>query len=317
MATKLPLDSPRWQQLQSFGGNGAALPVLIRRAQAGPDGVQAVARLEDLIYQQYSCCEATFAVVPHLVELVASYPTDRRAPLCILLGSIAATCDLPPGSRVEDLIPAYRSALADAEPLCVETLLAGAWDLQTSYYLGVSAIGLAAHPLGGLFMDNLVPHAKANSTAVCPRCGTSVVVAVFDTGLVAYSGGSQPYPKAPEPGRTPTAPVNPTTPGRDPNPWAEVGRRLHLLIGGLTTTSYPGLAHVRAASVVAESGLTPRVSASGVFSLLGALITLKGFPDRAMRFYHACDSITCPSCSLAFVFAEHWWGLPRQRPGQR
>jgi len=78
MNTKLSLESERWKSLKSVSGESAELPGLIRGIQVADDANRGplLADLESRIFEQYSCCEATYAVVPYLVE-TARFP--RRA----------------------------------------------------------------------------------------------------------------------------------------------------------------------------------------------------------------------------------------------
>lgn len=309
MTEKLSLESPRWQTLQSFGGISEDLPKLIEQAQAecalGKN--QAFRNLQDRIYHQYSCCEATFAVLPYLVEIGAEVPYEKCRDIWVLVGHIAVTCDAYAELSPVDLLPVFRSALSDAEPRCIESFLANPLELYETYYLSVAAIGMAGHPLGKLFMDNPFAHKEAESTAICPYCGMRIQVACFDSGLVV---GYDPvlYPNPPESSQMPERPGAFEIPKRSPNPWAPVGRELRALIqkGG----DLPGArSYLEVAALLAEGGLTPDVDIKIVFSLLGALITLKGYPKPAMRYFHTHDKISCPSCKSNFVFADHWWGL--------
>jgi hypothetical protein len=311
MDGKLPLDSPRWRSLESFGGDSSEIPALIRQLlqQADPADGEALAELQDRIYQQYSCTEAAYAVLPYLIEAATTRPPDQGVNLWILIGSIAATCQPSLDHPPQDLLPAFRLGISEAEPRCLQALLQGKWDLIRSYYLSLASIALAGHRLGKLFVDNLFPHAEANSTAICPKCRAQIEVAVFDTGLVVQDP-QKPYPDPPAPGLPPEKPRRFQFTARSPNPWATVGRESRALIRARSDLA-PVTPHLEAAASLAESGLTPDAPAALVFCLVGSLITLKGFPEPAVRYFHTCDSIACPNCGNRFIFAEHWWGLTR------
>ena len=309
MIDKLPIHSPVWSTLESFGPDPNQLPQLIRKLQesSDPTNCSAFSDLEDQIYQQYSCCEATYAVVPHLVEIGAGLAPKEGHKLWILVGHIAGTCDFALEPPPPNLVPSFNASLVEAEPHCLSAFVAEPWDILTSYYLAVSALALAGHPLGKLVMDNLFPNKSANSTAFCPVCNTKVDVAFFDGGLVVRTEPlSRPTP--PDPGRPPERPTELEFQRRAVNPWIRIGREIRRLVA--EKDAQPGAApHLELACTAAECGPNNTLQAGAAFSLLGAMITLKGFPKPAMRYFHAWDVVECPRTRTQFTFADNWWGV--------
>lgn len=310
MDNKLPLDSARWRELQSTTVTSADLPKLIRQIQIQKrlSNSKPFVKLIDRIIHQFDCCEATYAVVPYLVEIGDGLLLEERLEIWNWVGTIAATYDVSEDPAPEDLLPTFQSALQVAEVGCIDTLIGKNWDLEDSYNLSVDAFGLAGHALGKLTMDKMVAYDDAESAARCPNCSEEVEVAVFDAGLVVVGEGNSSDPAPPNPERLLANPTAFEVATRSPNPWASIGNALRTL--AQQAIDRPSvLAHLEAAASVAEGGLTPDVKAGPAFSLLGGLIMLKGFPEPAMRYFHAWDRISCPYCESEFVFADHWWGL--------
>jgi hypothetical protein len=66
--------------------------------------------------------------------------------------------------------------------------------------------------------------------------------------------------------------------------------------------------HLQVAAAIAEQGLRADSEVGAAFSLLGAMLSAKGFTDPALRYFHAWDVVACPICAAEFVFCDHWWG---------
>jgi RNA polymerase subunit RPABC4/transcription elongation factor Spt4 len=316
MPEPLPLDSPRWGDLVTIAGDAAEIPRLLERVarERDFDAGDAFLQLVDHIYEQYGCCEATYATFPHLVRIGTEVPAGDSLDLWVLLGMMVGTCDPSVSAAgAADLLPAFDSARADAERRALEALVDLEDEPEYAFNLGLAAVALSGHPLGKLYWDSYVPLDDAGETrAVCPNCKTELQVLAFDTGLVVLDDpttSEEPEPPGP---RTPVPPpaVVELPPPRTPNPWAPFGERLRARLerGRLRRDVVP---HVELAARVAEAGVGRGVPAGAVFSLLGGLVLLQDEPGGAGRYFHAWDTIRCPACSSAMVFAERWWGAVR------
>ena len=305
----LPLDDPRWKTLESFGPRPGRIPSLLRRVEKErkfTDG-KAFDALWAEIFDQYSCVEASYAVLPHLVRIGADAPRAEAAFLWTMIGSLATSCDGTEGPPPADLVEGFREGIAEAEGHCLRALQEEKCELEICYDLSVAALGLAGHPLGKLIMDDYAPSGDGESQAVCPDCDSEVVVAVFDEGLVVLED-EEAEPDAPDPPRELVRP--PRTPrmkAREPNPWKPIAGELakHAKAGD---ESDERARHRELAAAVAAAGVTPEVDTGPAFSLLGSLLRMKGYPDAAVRLFHAWDRIRCPECGAEFTFAERWWG---------
>jgi hypothetical protein len=300
--------------LESFGPRPGRIPTLLRRVEKErkfSDG-KAFDALWAEIFDQYSCADASYAVLPHLVRIGTGAPPSDAAFLWTMVGSLATSCDGTEGPPPADLLEGFREGIAEAEVHCLRTLVREECELELCYDLSVAALGLAGHALGKLIMDDYAPAEDGESQAVCPDCGSEVYVAVFDEGLVVLED-EEAEPDAPDPARGLVRPPRPPRlPTREPNPWRTIAGELAKLTKGFEGSD-EAARHLELAAAVAAAGVTPDVGAGPAFSLLGALLQMKGFPDAAVRFFHAWDRIQCPECKAEFAFAEQWWGV---QPGE-
>ena len=302
---KLPLNSPQWSKLDSFGDSGQ-LPSLVQQLEESddPGASEVFGDLLDAIYQQYSCCEAAYAVLPYLVELGLKLHNGSDPDLWIYVGQMAGTCK-GPVDRAE-FMSTYKAALDAAQGHWIKVLLESSQDLRTLYYLSVATIALTQNPLGKLVMDNLFPDKYAESTAVCPFCAQNVSVACFESGYVVRLSVSK-RPEPPSPPIPLSAPRKSVLPQASPNPWQAVASAL---TDFMSSAELPAgsIEHLQAARELADRGLTSQSDPALVFSLLGSLLILRGHPEAGMRYLHAWDSIACSECGRSFIFADRWWG---------
>jgi hypothetical protein len=293
-----------------WAGDPAKLPSLIQTLRGAPEVTThpAFEQVKAEIHQQQAPCEATFAVTPYLVELLGKTRDADRSELLIQIGFIAAT-------EVQMIAPdefraAFEESLAAAERLCIQHLLRTDCDLPTAYYLATACLALARHPLGQLMLDNYWPHLNAETYAVCPTCTRRVGVAAFDTGLVVETSSRNPYPAAPPSGTPPEPPEPPDEDeSRKPNPWEPLAAVIQISAARVSLTA--GLApHYDAAAALSANGLTTEANPSAAFSLMGAMLAVKGYAAHAPRYFHSSDHIACPNCKTRFRFADRWWRLP-------
>jgi hypothetical protein len=312
MTERLPLDSPRWTQLATFGGNAGDVPSLIRRIQAERSftSESAFAEFVDRVFQQFSVREAVYAAVPHLVDLGETLPQDQSAELWVWIGTVAACAAVSEHPVPPEFADAYAEALATAEVHCVTALASGRLEVFEAYQIGVAALGLAGHRLGLLVMDNYSPEEDAETSAVCQACGKQIQVAAFDEGLVVEDQDFHGYPQPPTPPRAFNEATFLDTEVRSNSPWRQVEDALSRRVKPEGTTSLPA-SHISTAIKTARVGMPPNVAAGAAFSLLGSLLALNDGRTSARRYFHAWDEIECPFCGSRFVFADSWWGMKR------
>jgi len=312
MNDRLPLDSPQWSQLNTFGGNAQDVPELIRQVQRERrlGAKTAFAKLVDRVFQQFSATEALYPTIPYLVDLGVQLSDDQASELWKWIGTVAACAGVAEPGAPPDFEEAYREALATAELHCVRTLLSGGRERFDAYELGVAAVALAGHRLGRLVMDNYSPEDDAETAAICPVCGKEVQIAVFDEGLVVEDQEFHGYPDPPQPPRRFNEASVSDVPPRDPNPWRQVADTLTASVDADDAPPLPA-SHIATAIKVASLGVSQGVTAGPAFSLLGCLIALNGGREPARRYFHAWDDLECPFCRARFRFADAWWGVKR------
>jgi len=227
----------------------------------------------------------------------------------ILIGHIAATYKPEVDPAPPDLLQAFHSSLVTAESGCLSGPLKEVWDLRTAYYLVLAALALAGHPLGKLVMDNLFPHTEAESAAICPSCNNRVRVAFFNSGVEVLANAKS-HASAPVTNRILDGPRVFQALHRSPNSWKSMAGTFREFLQH--TSERPDLRlHLEAAGVALKAGISSDLDIGIAFSVLGGLLTLKGFPGPAMRYFHAWDKILCPLCKREFIFADHWWLLKK------
>jgi hypothetical protein len=306
----IDLSSPQWKALKTFAGTAEDVPNMILRVgrELRFDSASVFGKLFERVYQQFGSSSAAYAVVPHLVAIGSNLTDEQSEELWHSIGLIAATHDFKIDEVPPNLIGDFQSALPIAERRCIGILMKKQGEPIEIYELSVVAVGLSGHPLGKLVMDDYSPEGDAETAAKCPECEDEIQIAVFESGLVVEDPDDDDYPSPPHPEIPLPEPTVQLGAPRLDNPWAPLGLELTQL-----ANQKPELAslrsHLLAAAATAERGVTPTTPAAAVFSLLGAVLCLKGYPQAARRYLHAGDTVECPECNASFVFAERWWGL--------
>jgi hypothetical protein len=139
----LPLDSPRWHELEHAYGKAADMPALLRQLAslppAGPDD-EPWFSLWSALAHQGDVYPASFAAVPHVVRALALAP-ERAGGVYLQFPAWVEICrkrqdvTIPP-----DLHDAYVTALA-ALPRLVTAAAVRAWDDE---FLACALAALAA-----------------------------------------------------------------------------------------------------------------------------------------------------------------------------
>lgn len=298
--------------MKCFSGNCASVPKLLRtvRSEGSFSLTGDFGSLIGAIYHQNSCCEGTFATVPHLVDIAREFEPNAFE-LVTTIGDIAATWKPFRRKTSNAILESFKESIEEAELVCIKSLCDREWELYKAFYLAVAAFGTADHPIGLLCMDGYFPFKDAMSYAYCPHCDDIVKVIVSDMGLCStptVDGESI------QPSQTllPPPAFDSTTQKRSPNPWRKIGEELRSLLNTNNVRS-DTISHLECAADIAEHGITSQTDIGLAFFLLGGILTLKGFPDKALRFFHANDTVTCRTCQKAFVFADNWWKLEDYR----
>lgn len=78
----LPLDSPRWKQLEHAYGSAADIPPMIRQLIDESTDQETLDEVEDdfwnKAFHQCCCCSALWAAIPHFVNALKRLSIDRQ-----------------------------------------------------------------------------------------------------------------------------------------------------------------------------------------------------------------------------------------------
>jgi hypothetical protein len=139
----LPLDSPRWQELEHAYGTAADIPALLRQLASLPPSSpddEPWFSLWSALAHQGDVYPASFAAVPHVVRALATAP-DRADAVYLQFPAWVEICRKRQGIAVpSDLHDAYVAALA-ALPHLVAAAAARSWDDE---FLACALAALAA-----------------------------------------------------------------------------------------------------------------------------------------------------------------------------
>ena len=219
----LALDDARWMLLQDAHGPAVHVPGMLRAlARGDDDGAQSATdgvwnRLCSALCHQGTTYGASYAAVPHVVEIGAARPRAEQPMFWAFVGAIAGATDAAPVPP--DLAAAYRQALVRAEAAAVACINPGLEDGEALALLtavaGLRGQRLLMHALDGLADEELQQE--------CPDCGTELYVTVATPPYVT----ADQDPVGDKPART--APVSPTTaPSPDVHAAAALVRRAGL-----------------------------------------------------------------------------------------
>lgn len=195
------LDDPRWAELEGAYGSAAAIPELLRALEASPDP-ERWSELYSWLCHQDTNYTATYAAVPHIVEMAVRRPPTERTDFVVFIGHVAAcerTCPVP-----DELAAAYERALAVVEPHVRVAIAARPAD-ETIWYLLSAAAAVRGLGLVATALEDFV---AGVANAACPSCDADVEIAWQDA----------------EP---PAAPIEPLDP--EPSDWTEDDATARLL----------------------------------------------------------------------------------------
>jgi hypothetical protein len=170
----LPLDSPRWQTLTHAYGPASNIPDLLiqlRHTSTNVQRRQIWRELWSALCHQDTISSASFAAVPHLVDIAATQPIHKRIHYFDLIAMVAvwgrhsSFTPVPP-----DLSADYEAALTRAATLVMECLQQP-WDEELDYQALLGTLAATqGHPITALNIIDDLTHADEIE---CPACGTT------------------------------------------------------------------------------------------------------------------------------------------------
>ena len=123
----LSLDDPMWRELRHAYGEGSDIVAwlsTLRESKPLRDDLFDVHPWDSLCHQ-WTVYPATFAAVPHIVDIVSRHPANDRSRMALLsfVGWSAAISQLPGSEFPESLRRPYEAALLTAATLIAESIV--------------------------------------------------------------------------------------------------------------------------------------------------------------------------------------------------
>lgn len=136
LSQALPLDSPRWRQLRTRGGEGAGwVSGAIRGLHEGTLDARAFRELWPELCSEDRTYDAAYAAAPYLAEIAAGLPLSESTDYLIVMGLMTTYA----GDVPADLEPGYRQAIDAALTLTLQGLVGCAPGHELRYLLSAVA----------------------------------------------------------------------------------------------------------------------------------------------------------------------------------
>lgn len=215
----LPLDSPRWHALEQAYGPASNVPGLLRQLREHPEDESLWrGELWGALYHQGTTYSASYAAMPHLVEVARAHPGPVARRECVLIAGAIALVASPDVVHKEFRAP-YRSALEHARLLAREESVRSTHDVTTYPYLLAALAALSGWTQLGNQLELL---ASGELDTTCSGCGAWLVLHAEEAGLsispgrdAAHTDGARSLPVEPAQART--------VPSADePSPWEQL-----------------------------------------------------------------------------------------------
>lgn len=168
----LALDAPRWATLRHAYGAAADVPAMLRAVVGDPGGEydDVWEPIWSALCHQGTVYTASYAAVPHLVELGAGLPPARQLDCWVFVGCVARSVDAAP--IPDDLQEAYLAAIARCEPLIRATLIDGSFEQGEVVHLLAALAAVRGH--GGV--ANALEGLVEGLTPTCLGCAVELTV---------------------------------------------------------------------------------------------------------------------------------------------
>jgi hypothetical protein len=167
----LPLDSERWSDFETFGGDPADIPACIaqlERTVGTTDEEGDWGEIRDFFYCQNTIkADTAFATIPHVIPLLARMTPKNRLSAIVDVGMTEVGRGQKPVPTA--LFPqAYSDAIRHCLTMALDLLPSVEDPLQFRYLTGAIA-SLSGHPKFGQFLFQL-----ESLAGTCPKCGSTV-----------------------------------------------------------------------------------------------------------------------------------------------
>lgn len=142
----LSLSDPKWREFSANFTDGRHVADLLARAESGEPADHWYDELFQELCHQYTVSEAAYYAAPHLAQISADHP-DQRKDLLVLLGSCHASSMLSDlESLPTDAVKEWQSSAIDTLPLIAALLAEPQQSKDDLRYLLSSAAALHGYP---------------------------------------------------------------------------------------------------------------------------------------------------------------------------
>jgi hypothetical protein len=157
MSVPLSLDDPRWQELKHAYGSAADIPGLLevlREESTEEERKEAWEEVWSALCHQETVYEATYAAVPHLVEVAKGAKTlKERAGVYFFVPFAFACSKYPEATQCpREFADAFDVALKELESLILEDLKLD-WPPLDLRYTAAGLLFLKGDPAGGKLLE--------------------------------------------------------------------------------------------------------------------------------------------------------------------
>ncbi|MEV5802888.1 WD40 repeat domain-containing protein [Streptomyces collinus] len=292
MIPKLPLDSPRWRDLD--GVKVEELQVLLEQlaSAAATGGGDAWRRtwtdLSGGLMDDGVVADGAYAALPHLVEAAAVLPPGQTVDFWVDLGFMVTADYRPPVPA--DLDAGFGAALRLAERAATRSLLGAGTPGQLCAQLVLACVALAGHHMGEVLWQ-YPDHQESGLLLSCPACGSDTEIPDF------HVDSARPPLEAP---LLPEA----AQARQEGHPWGEVAAALREEALGEGWEPF-----LRVAREVAVRGVPPETPGQAVVCLVAGMVAVRGTPQRAAgelarRLMSLTGHFRCWDCERTWTIAD-------------
>ncbi|WP_405846401.1 WD40 repeat domain-containing protein [Streptomyces sp. NBC_01518] len=301
MIQKLPLNSPRWRDLD--GVTAEEVQVLLEHMTstadtgADVDWRQTWTHMTDDLLADGTVYNSAYAVLPHLVEAAAELPPEQSVDFWVDMGFIVTAEDRPPVPA--DLEPGFSAALQLAERAAARSLLDAGVPAKICGQLALSCVAFAGHRIGAALWN--VEPGETYLQLVCPECESDTEILKFfvDPGHPPFGAPELPDPERARQGQ---------------HPWGKVADALRAETLGQEWEPF-----LRVARVVAAAGVPVETPGPAVLCLVAGMVATKGTPhwagsEWARQLALLAGHFRCWNCEQSWTIAD---GLVENPDGAR
>lgn len=291
MIPKLPLNSPRWRDLDGVTAEEvqALLEEMASTAVTGADVEwrQTWTDMTGDLLDDGTVFDSAYAVLPYLVEAAAELPPEQSVDFWVETGIIVTAEDRPPIPA--DLQAGFSAALRLAEHAAARSFLTADAPAKVCFQLALSCVAFAGHPIGAALWD-LEP-GESYLQLVCPGCEYDTEIEEFFVDPVHPPFAA---PELPDP--------DPTREGQ--HPWGEVADALREETLGQEWAPF-----LRVARDVAAAGVPVETPGPAVLRLVAGMVAAKGTPhwagaERARQLTLLTGDFRCWNCEQTWTIAD-------------